>query len=111
MSAWANKVDAITTRAERAMRNAIHAWSIETHKRVNACGPTSLRKKMTNTAQVSFALFAHCSNEQNGTVDRDSFVLNCLGQCDQGRQAAAVVCDSGCKKSAVALDDVEIGVL
>src|ERR671930_417859 len=110
MSAWSDEFDAITTRPERSMCNAIHAWSIETQKGINARGPTSLCQKMTHATKIAFALFANSSNKENRTVSRDSLVLNSLGQRDQSHEPAAVISNSGCEQSAVALRDCKIRV-
>ena len=64
MSAWSSEPDAITTRAERAIRNSIEPWSIEAQERINLRSPPSLSEKMTNAAQVSLAFFADCANKQ-----------------------------------------------
>src|SRR5690348_15204027 len=110
MSAWSSEFDAITTRSERAIRDAIQPRSIETEKRINLGSPAAFRQQMTNAAQISFTLFADCSYKQQRTLNRYSLVLNGLGVRDEGRESTAVIRDSRRIQFLIAFDDREIRV-
>src|SRR5215510_10833285 len=111
MSAWSSEFDAITTRSERSVGNAIKAWSIKTQKRINLGSPAAFSKQMSNAAQIAFAFLADCSHKQQRTFDRNLLVLNCLGVGDERCKSTTIVGDSGRKQLVIAFDDCEISVL
>src|ERR1044072_383385 len=110
MPAWSSNLNPVTMRSEGAIGNAIDSWSIKTQKRIDLRRPTPFRKKITNATQISLAFFANCSHEQYRTLDRYLLYLNCLGECNQSREPAAIVGDSRSKQFSAAPGNGEVRV-
>src|SRR5688572_31664472 len=108
MSTWSGKLHAITTRSECSVSDSVHAWSIEAQERIDLRGPTSLRQKMTHTTQISFTLFTHSPYKKYRAVDQNPLGLDCLRECDQGRETAAVVGNSRGIQSVIASHNREV---
>src|SRR6185369_5360700 len=89
VAARPNHLDAVTTRPERPICNAIQPRSIETNERINLRSQAAPGEQVTNTAQVSLAFFTNGSNEQYRTLDRNLFGTDCLCESDQRSQTTA----------------------
>src|SRR6185369_1083199 len=111
MSAWSSELDAITTRSQRAIRDAIESWSIKTQERIDGGSPPTFRQKITNTAQVPFALFADCTHKQQRTFERYALVLNDVGNRDKRCKPTTIVRNPWRKQLILTLMDGEVSVL
>jgi hypothetical protein len=58
MAAWSPQLHSIASRPERAVRDLVESSTVKAYECRDATSPLSVIKKMSDTAQVTFAFFA-----------------------------------------------------
>src|SRR6185369_3593869 len=110
VAARPNHLDAVTTRSERPICNAIQTRSIETDKRINLRSPPAPGEQVTNAAQVSLAFFSNRPDEQYRTLDRNLFSTDYLCESDQRSQTTAIVGDTRREEFVIASRNCEVSI-
>src|SRR5215210_7640605 len=98
MAALPAQAHAITVRAERGVRDALHARPVEADKTVNTTRPLSARQQVTRPAQIPLAFFADRPYKKDRPFRLDAAGAKRIEQRDERHKPAAVVGDAGRKQ-------------
>src|SRR4051812_38956013 len=108
MSAGARVRHAESSRAKRAVDDALVARAVERHHCVRAAAATC--EVVLRAAQIADPLFAGRRDKLDGMNGSDACAVDLAGECEHDGQAATVVVDARPDETSTVAADREIGL-